>query len=375
MMEIKFIDDIFVINLRGSLDSVTSRDLKKYLDEKRKKGYYRILINCDSLDFISSGGISFLLQLYQEVEKGNFSFALQDINREILSLFSLLGLTAKLPIFSSRQDCESYLLQTECVQQDQGRGFSFHQKVEQNLDIEEDLEANENPVIEEDLEDKNPIYPQKENEANSRVVEEIKTQPKEEHLMESTLVSYEDPAEKIVHYTKPVEKESSEKEQESFSQLKIQCPSCGQGLLVKNQGKNKCPVCCDEFQVSTRGEIEFNQSKTPEQEPEYLESVCVADTIAQDKIVFCESCQATLRVDKPGKYKCPQCCSGFAVGENGDIEFTQKPGESFSASVIFCESCGERLRIKQTGIHKCPQCSVEFDVRQNGSVSYFEKLV
>ncbi|TGK05387.1 STAS domain protein [Leptospira langatensis] len=43
--------------------------------------------------------------------------------------------------------------------------------------------------------------------------------------------------------------------------------------------------------------------------------------------------------------------------------------------ILYCESCRARLRIKSLGRHQCPNCGIQFDVSRTGGVRYLEKLL
>ena len=224
---------IFILNLRGSLDSVSATDFRKYLDSKIKEGHLRFLLQMNDLDFVTSFGISFLLKMKEEADTGKYAFAMTGLNTEILSLFALLGIGSRLPVFSVRNDAENFL---QSWQEKTGSGFSFH-----------DEEASAKKLF---------------------VEETIVAGPKP------------DPADEIE--TKSEEKNSGQK---------------------------------------------IHYYSTPEEKTEISEKVNVAPEI------------------------------------------------NFTEAVIFCESCNARLKIKQTGRHRCPGCQTEFEVRSNGSVTWLEKLL
>ncbi|TGN02166.1 STAS domain-containing protein [Leptospira dzoumogneensis] len=58
-----------------------------------------------------------------------------------------------------------------------------------------------------------------------------------------------------------------------------------------------------------------------------------------------------------------------------DLDHTLEQARSFQERILYCESCRARLRIKTLGRHQCPNCGIQFDVSRTGGVRYLEKLL
>lgn len=220
-------NDIFVMNLKGSLDSVTAPDFWQYIHRKREVGYYRFLLNCESLESITSGGISVLLKL--ALTNKQMAFALIELNPEIISLFELLGLVKKLPLFQARKKAEMYLedfLIDENTIENEGEGFSFHEDHSQSkLEIEETISS---------------------------------FQAKKEYTQKSQ--------DRIVHYSSPMHDSADSGFNDNiignkltpvFIAKVIQCEACGSRLRIARTGKHKCPACGIEFEVKSGESITY----------------------------------------------------------------------------------------------------------------------
>ncbi|TGK43672.1 STAS domain-containing protein [Leptospira andrefontaineae] len=58
-----------------------------------------------------------------------------------------------------------------------------------------------------------------------------------------------------------------------------------------------------------------------------------------------------------------------------DLDHSLEQARNIQERVLYCESCRARLRIKTLGRHQCPNCGIQFDVSRTGGVRYLEKLL
>lgn len=58
-----------------------------------------------------------------------------------------------------------------------------------------------------------------------------------------------------------------------------------------------------------------------------------------------------------------------------DLDHSLEQTRNIQERVLYCESCRARLRIKTLGRHQCPNCGIQFDVSRTGGVRYLEKLL
>ncbi|MGJ4746638.1 STAS domain-containing protein [Leptospira sp. SA-E8] len=58
-----------------------------------------------------------------------------------------------------------------------------------------------------------------------------------------------------------------------------------------------------------------------------------------------------------------------------DLDHSLEQARNIQERILYCESCRARLRIKTLGRHQCPNCGIQFDVSRTGGVRYLEKLL
>ena len=85
--------DILILRLKGELDDVTVKDLRKriidYIDEYKIK---HLVINLQNLDFLDSSGIGFIIGRYHQIKKLNGDVTLCNIPNKLERLINISGL-------------------------------------------------------------------------------------------------------------------------------------------------------------------------------------------------------------------------------------------------------------------------------------------
>lgn len=84
--------DHVVIKIKGSLDYIAAPSLRSYLKEKVADGENHLVLNMESMDYISSAGFGVLLHAKKEVERQNGSLNIDFLNEHVKEVFRLAGL-------------------------------------------------------------------------------------------------------------------------------------------------------------------------------------------------------------------------------------------------------------------------------------------
>ena len=88
--------DVLVIELEGSLDSQSASDFRGWFQEKIAAGYRAFAIDCLCLEYISSAGISSLIDLQAHVANQSGKMVLFQLSGETRQLLRFLGLEARM---------------------------------------------------------------------------------------------------------------------------------------------------------------------------------------------------------------------------------------------------------------------------------------
>ncbi|HON80218.1 MAG TPA: STAS domain-containing protein [Spirochaetota bacterium] len=102
--------EITVVSLGGYLDSQTSPDLERYVDQLLGKNRKYIIFDAEKLEYLSSAGIGLILYLHKRIAGSMGVFVLCNLRNEITTLFGILGFDKVLTITRSREDAEGIVL-------------------------------------------------------------------------------------------------------------------------------------------------------------------------------------------------------------------------------------------------------------------------
>lgn len=87
----EIIENIYILRLKGFLDAHTAPLLEKAFQEIITHGNYKIVVNFNKLDYISSAGLGVFMLFIEDLRKKNGDIKLTEMNPKIFSVFDLLG--------------------------------------------------------------------------------------------------------------------------------------------------------------------------------------------------------------------------------------------------------------------------------------------
>lgn len=90
-----FDKEILVIELEGALDSHSATDFRSWFNEKIAAGYRAFAIDCLCLEFISSAGITALIDVQNILQNQNGKVVLFQLSGETRQLLRFLQLEEK----------------------------------------------------------------------------------------------------------------------------------------------------------------------------------------------------------------------------------------------------------------------------------------
>lgn len=286
-MEIRTLESesSLVVKIQGSLDTSNARDLEEYLESKMGAGYRKFLLDCASLESVSSGGIALLVRLNAKMKsEPGLVFVLTQINQEIERILGFFGLDKKLTIYHNTSEAKKYLSripglkkkaqpqpQTEkpipplaSIQTATVRRSPYQDRIRFYYKGNAPRVAEEKPKIEtEPISVLEPVATPK--VQSEDILQRLETRMEE--IKTELLTSNSDLEDKIridldkkfanlgntsvpepIKPEKPVEEKLSEV---------MNCESCGTKLRVEKFGKYKCPSCQSEFIYKGRGSFSF----------------------------------------------------------------------------------------------------------------------
>jgi anti-sigma B factor antagonist len=100
MIHIKRLQEegVDVLVLIGEIDASSSIELDLAIAKSVGEGYSKILIDCSSLEYISSAGLGVFMSYIEEFKDRGLRMVLFGMNEKVANTFSILGLNELLKI-------------------------------------------------------------------------------------------------------------------------------------------------------------------------------------------------------------------------------------------------------------------------------------
>ena len=96
--EIKHTDNTVVITIEGRLDTVTSSEFEKTLSPYLALKGIELVLDCNSMEYISSAGLRIVLVIYKTLTANGGTFIIRNLNKEVRSVFDMTGFSRILTI-------------------------------------------------------------------------------------------------------------------------------------------------------------------------------------------------------------------------------------------------------------------------------------
>ena len=103
------IENALKISISGDLDAGSSLHMDEVMSEAFERQQYNLLIDCASLDYISSAGMGVFISRKSDFDKKHGKFVFCNMNENVYSAFELLGLHHIFPIVESESEAREVL--------------------------------------------------------------------------------------------------------------------------------------------------------------------------------------------------------------------------------------------------------------------------
>ena len=270
-------EKLVIISLSGDLDSKIALDFYEYIINLESV-FSRIILDCESLNSISSFGISILLRIRKRFIHNNIISVISGLNDETLDLFMFFGFNKLFYITKNIASAKNILNTLHPIEKEKielneieiinhPKSNKIKKEKEIQVSYEEISTEPDLPIVSSDeiIEEYAPLflseakYPavendsETENEKFSNTFEESSNHKKNYEFTIPFITkgnsNDEDIKESII-----IEEESREYDSK-FTELVINCGNCGTRIKIKKQGKQKCPTCHASFLLRQSGSI------------------------------------------------------------------------------------------------------------------------
>lgn len=90
-IDIRSLNDVECMYLQGFLDAHTAPVLENAIQEAMGKDRFKILMNFNKLDYISSAGLGVFMSFIEEIRNNGGDIKMSNMNEKVFSVFDLLG--------------------------------------------------------------------------------------------------------------------------------------------------------------------------------------------------------------------------------------------------------------------------------------------
>ena len=98
------INGIKVIKCTGYIDSENAGQLKNVIEEFLKTGSYKLIMDLEKVDYVSSAGWGLFVGYLHEARKNNGDIKICDMKKEVLEIFELLDFVNIFQYFKKTAD-------------------------------------------------------------------------------------------------------------------------------------------------------------------------------------------------------------------------------------------------------------------------------
>ena len=111
MVQIKRIqeDGTDIIVPIGEIDASSSIELDLTIAKSVGEGYTKVLVDCSSLEYISSAGLGVFMSYIEEFKDKNIKMVLFGMNDKVANTFEILGLKELLVIASDKAQAKQLI--------------------------------------------------------------------------------------------------------------------------------------------------------------------------------------------------------------------------------------------------------------------------
>lgn len=97
-------DEIAIISARGFIDTTTAPDLEKRLEEQLALNKYKIVVNLENIDYVSSAGWGVFVSEIREIRENNGDLVLVNMSSDVYDVYELMEFSSILKSFESLED-------------------------------------------------------------------------------------------------------------------------------------------------------------------------------------------------------------------------------------------------------------------------------
>ena len=97
-------NEIAIISAHGFIDTTTAPDLEKKLEEQLALNKYKIIVNLENIDYVSSAGWGVFVSEIREIRENNGDLVLINMSSDVYDVYELMEFSSILKSFDNVED-------------------------------------------------------------------------------------------------------------------------------------------------------------------------------------------------------------------------------------------------------------------------------
>ncbi len=104
----QIIDEFEILKVQGELDAHTAPQLEDALQDLIKQRRFKIIVNCNDLDYIASAGLGVFMAYIEDVRSLGGDIKLTNMKPKVYNVFDLLGFPTLYDILKNEEEAIEY---------------------------------------------------------------------------------------------------------------------------------------------------------------------------------------------------------------------------------------------------------------------------
>lgn len=100
--------NITCVYVSGQLDAHTAPKLEEKIQEQISNSKYKVVLNLNNLDYISSAGLGVFMSFLEEIRQNDGDLVFCNLKEKVFFVFELLGFPELFKVFNKEEEALNY---------------------------------------------------------------------------------------------------------------------------------------------------------------------------------------------------------------------------------------------------------------------------
>jgi anti-anti-sigma factor len=96
--------DVIVLRVQGRVDAASSPQLEKIINSIIDTGHFKILLNMEKVDYLSSAGMRLMLSMLKKLKQLAGKFAACNLTEDVMDVIKMAGFQNVIEFYTSEEE-------------------------------------------------------------------------------------------------------------------------------------------------------------------------------------------------------------------------------------------------------------------------------